>query len=113
LVLLVSGLFHSCFKDEEFDEALLIGRWKPTSGTRMYFRYDSNGMGVTWNPNDDQREEEGQRFKWKLEQSDLEQRHEIEIIGEFNIIRLYTITVLNETTLKYRDGFSSYAFERL
>ena len=111
--LIVSALFHSCVKEEEFDESLLIGRWKPTSGTSMYFRYDRNGEGVTWNPGVDQREEEGQKFKWKLDKSELEQRHHIEIIGEDIIIRIYTITVLNETTLKYKDSFSSYAFERL
>jgi len=111
--LLVVATFHSCEKEEEFDESMLIGRWKPEAGTSMYFRYDRNGDGVTWNPSVDQREDEGQKFKWKLVQSELEQRHNIEIIGEDIIIRNYTVFVLNETTLEYRDGFSSYSFSKI
>ena len=110
-ILLVSVLFHSCGK-EEFDEALLIGKWKPVSGTSLYFRYDSDGTGVTWNPDVDQREEEGQKFKWKLTQSELEQRHNIEIIDEDIIIEIYTVSELTSTSLRYKNESRSYSFTR-
>jgi len=112
LVLMISALFHSCFKDEEFDETLLIGKWKPVSGTSMYFRYDSNGEGVTWNPKEDQLESEGQKFTWELVMSELTQIHLMEI-GGGKIPKVYTVTELTATTLKYKDSFSNYSFSKL
>jgi hypothetical protein len=111
--LVVSALFQSCGKEEEFNEKLLIGNWKPISGTRMYFRYNPNGTGVTWNPDEDYGPDDGKKFIWKLEKTELEQRHNIEIIDEDIIIRLYTVSELNETTLRYRDDFGSYSFTRM
>jgi len=111
--LLVAATFHSCEVEEDFDEDLLIGRWKPVSGTSLYFRYDRNGGGVTWNPSVDQSEERGQAFKWKLVQSELEQRHHIEIIGEDIIIEIYTVTELTSTSLKYKNNSRSYSFSRM
>ena len=112
VILLAFVLFHSCEK-EEFDESLLIGKWKPVSGTSLYFRYDSNGTGVTWNPNVDQKEEEGQKFRWKLTESELEQRHNIEIIGEDIIIEIYTVSELTATSLRYRNESRSYSFTKI
>ena len=111
--LFVSVLFHSCGKEEEFDETLLIGKWKPLSGTSLYFRYDQNGTGVTWNPSVDQKEEEGQGFTWSLVQSALEQRHTIEIIGGDLIIENYTVTELTATSLKYKNENKTYSFTKI
>jgi len=111
-IILVTILLNSCGK-EEFDEALLIGKWKPVSGTSLYFRYDSNGTGVTWNPNVYQEEEEGQKFRWKLTQSELEQRHNIEIIDEDIIIEIYTVTELTATSLRYKNESRSYSFTKI
>jgi hypothetical protein len=79
----------------------------------MYFRYDRDGYGVTWNPGVDQKEEEGQKFKWKLEKSELEQRHHIEIIGEDIIIEIYTVTELSATSLRYKNESKSYSFTKM
>jgi hypothetical protein len=113
VVLFSSVLFYSCEKEDDFDEALLIGKWKPVSGTSLYFRYDRNHEGVTWNPSVDQREDEGQKFRWSLVQSELEQRHHIEIIGEDIIIEIYTVTELTETSLRYKNEVRSYTFSKI
>ena len=112
-LLFISVLFNSCSKEDEFDETLLYGKWKPVSGTSMYFRYDSNGTGVTWNPNDDVSESEGQKFRWKLSQSELEQRHNIEIIDADIIIEVYTVTELTATSLKYKNESKTYSFTKI
>ena len=112
-IVFVSALLHSCEKEEDFDETLLYGKWKPVSGTSLYFRYDSNHTGVTWNPSVDQKEEEGQGFTWSLVQSALEQRHTIEIIGGDLIIENYTVTELTATSLKYKNESKSYSFTKL
>jgi len=111
----VAAVFQSCQREGELDETLLYGKWEPVSGTSLYFRYDPNGEGVTWNPdpNVDQQEEEGQKFRWKLQQSELEQRHNIEIIGEDIIIEIYTVTVLTATTLKYKHESRSFSFTKI
>ena len=111
----VAAVFQSCKREGELDETLLYGKWEPVSGTSLYFRYDPNGEGVTWNPdpNVDQQEEEGQKFRWKLQQSELEQRHNIEIIGEDIIIEIYTVTVLTATTLKYKHESRSFSFTKI
>jgi len=110
--LLISALFHSC-KKEEFDETLLYGRWKPVSGTSLHFRYDRNGEGVTWNPDVDQLESEGQKFEWELVKSELTQIHLMETVGGVVIPKVYTVTELTATSLKYKDSFSSYSFTKM
>ena len=113
LFLLIIALFNSCKKNDEFDETLLYGKWKPVSGTSMYFRYDSNGTGVTWNPNEDYFEPDGKKFTWKLSQSELEQRHNIEIIDADIIIEVYTVTELTATSLKYKNESKTYSFTKI
>jgi len=109
----VSVLFHSCEKEKEFDETLLYGKWQPVSGTQLHFRYDQNGEGVTWNPKVDQLESEGQRFTWELIKSELTQIHLMETVGGVVIPKVYTVTELTSTSLKYKDSFSSYSFTKM
>ena len=112
-LLLISALFHSCGKEEEFDETLLYGRWEPVSGTSLHFRYDSNHKGVTWNPKVDQYESEGQEFEWELVKSELTQIHLMETVEGVVIPKVYTVTELTATSLKYKDSFSSYSFSKM
>ena len=112
-LLSVAILFHSCNKEEKFDETLLYGRWKPVSGTALHFRYDRNGEGVTWNPNVDQLESEGQKFEWELVKSELTQIHLMETVDGAVIPKVYTVTELTATSLKYKDSFSSYSFSKM
>ncbi len=99
--ILLATLFVSCEKDDEFfDEDLLIGRWR--SGT-LFYRYDSNYMGATWDTGDDVTEEEGQKFEWELVKSDLTHIHIMEMGGK--VPKYYTVTELTATTLKYKDDF--------
>ena len=110
--LLIVVAFHSCVKEEEFDESMLYGKWRPQSGTSLYFRYDSNGEGVTWNPKVDQLESEGQKFEWELVKSKLTQIHLMETVDGVVIPKVYTVTELTDTSLKYKDSFSRYSFTK-
>jgi len=113
-VLSVSVLFHSCGKEEEFDETLLIGRWQPVSGTRQYFTYYRGGTGTTWNPDEEVWEEDpGGDFTWELVKSELTQIHLMETVGGVVIPKVYTVTELTATSLKYKDRFSSYSFSKI
>lgn len=109
---LISFLFVSCEKDEKtFDESLLIGKW--VSGT-LYYRYDSDGTGVSWDKSEDISEEEAQPFEWELVNSELTHYHLMEMKGsDFNVVKIYTVTQLTANTLRYEDNFTSKSFTKV
>lgn len=107
--LLVALLLVSCEKDEEtFDETLLYGTWN--SGTE-YYKYSSNGTGGTWDTADDMTEADAQAFTWSLDAADLTQIHIMEMGG--TVTKIYTVTELTSSTLKYKDQFDSYSFTKV
>ena len=101
LLLGVSSCNGLDFNDEDFDVSLLYGRWQEGS---VYERYDSSGLGATWDASDDVEEEEAQLFKWTLEGSTLIHEH----IGTFvTVPKVYTVTTLNATQLTYHDDYGN------
>lgn len=105
LTILLSFLLYACEPiDDPFDEALLIGTWKSTAKNEFY-RYDTAGTGVTWDTDDDVTEEEGQAFTWTLVKAELTHIHIMEMGGS-GVPKIYTVTELTETSLKYKDDFN-------
>ncbi|HKK80899.1 MAG TPA: hypothetical protein VJ909_01540 [Prolixibacteraceae bacterium] len=107
--LATSAFMFSCIEIEEdsFDESLLVGKWE--SGT-LFYNYNYDGTGSTWDEGDDVTEEEAQEFTWTLVEDELTHIHIMEIGG--TVPKIYTVTKLTETTLEYEDGFgvkSSFA----
>lgn len=97
----IGALFTSCQKeDESFDETLLYG--KRRSGT-LFYRYLSNGSGKTWDEGDDVYEDEAQSFSWTLEKSEFTH---IYVMGIGGVVpKVYKLTELTATSLKYQDDF--------
>jgi len=96
-------LITSCTKEDEekgFDESLIVGKWKSGS---LFERYDSNKRGASWDTADDVTEAEGQEFTWTITKDQLEQIHIIENGGK--IPKVYTITELTASSLKYKDDY--------
>ena len=83
-----------------YDQALLTGKWK--SGT-LFYKYNANGTGGTWDTADNVTEAEAQAFTWTLVNDLLTQIHVIQIGG--SVPKIYTVTELTETSLKYHDTF--------
>ena len=83
-----------------FDESLLIGKWR--SGT-LHYKYLGDGTGGTWDTADDVPEADAQGFTWALVSDQLTQNHILEIGG--TVPKVYTVTELTGTTLKYHDDF--------
>lgn len=99
--ILIGALFTSCQKeDESFDETLLYGKWR--SGN-LFYRYLSNGSGKTWDEGDDVYEDEAQNFSWTLEKSEFTHIYVMEIGGV--VPKVYKLTELTATSLKYQDDF--------
>lgn len=105
-----SILFNSCEEEESvFQESLLIGKW--VSGT-VYYKYLSNYSGTTWDTSDDVTEAEGQPFTWTLVKSELTHIHILEVGG--SVPKVYTVTELTATSLKYKDSFGkTFSFTKL
>ena len=103
---LVALFFTSCTEEEsiDFDQTLLIGKWK--SGT-VYERYDSDKSGATWDTSDDVTEEEAQVFTWTLIKDQLEQIHIIQNGGIAP--KTYVVTTLTASTLIYEDSVTRIA----
>jgi len=105
-----SILFNSCEEDQSFfQESFLIGKW--VSGT-VYYKYSSDYSGKTWDTSDDVTEAEAQSFTWSLVQSELTHIHIMEVGG--NVPKVYTVTELTATSLRYKDDFGkTYSFTKL
>lgn len=101
----------SCMEEPEveFENALLLGKWN--SGT-LYYKYLSDGLGTTWDTADDVDESEAQEFEWTLVKSDLTHIHIM--TGDHDVIKIYTVTELTSTTLKYKDEYGkSFTFTKV
>jgi len=107
--ILIALMLASCEKESDFDKSLLTGKWQ--SGT-LFYRYFVNGTGYSWDEGDDVSEDEAQDFTWTLVESELTHIHILEIGG--TVPRVYTVTELSSTRLRYRDDFGrSYSFTRV
>jgi len=109
MIVFLALVFNSCQKEPDtvFDESLLIGKW--VSGT-VHYKYLSDHNGTTWDTADDVTEDEGLPFTWTLDKSELKQIH---ILVGGSVPKVYTVTELTATTLKYKDSLgSSYSFTK-
>lgn len=122
LVALVSFsfIFSSCQKDEiTYEQSFLYGKWqsvtvKSVAHTTEYYRYVSGGTGVFWDTADDVTEAEGQKFTWTLVKAELTHIHVMEVSGGVGVTKIYTVTELTATSLKYEDDFGkTYAYTKV
>ncbi len=108
-----AGNAYSYSKDKGafFDEALLLGKW--VTGSTIFYKYQSNYTGGTWDTADDVTENEAQSFTWSLVQAELTQIHIISVRKSNgtkvrrNVPKVYVITELTTNSLKYKDGFGN------
>ena len=109
LLFSITVLFDSCTKEDiSFDETLLFGKW--VSGT-VHYKYMSDHTGSTWDTSDDVTESEAQPFTWTLDKSQLTHIHILSVGG--TVPKVYTVTELTPTTLRYHDDFgTSFSFTK-
>ena len=108
--LVITFLAVSCEPtDVSFDESLLIGKWQ--SGT-LHYKYLADGSGGTWDTADDVTEAEAQPFTWTLVKSEMTHIHILET-GP-SVPKIYTVTELTTTSLKYHDEFgANFSFTKI
>lgn len=110
LCVTIALLTPSCEPEaESFDETLLTGKWQ--SGT-LFYKYAADGTGHTWDTSDDVTEDEAQNFTWTLVESELTHIHILEMGG--TVPKMYTVTELTSSTLKYHDDFGvNFSFTKV
>jgi hypothetical protein len=103
------SFFLSCKDPNNFDKALLPGKWQ--QGT-LFEYYNANATGYTWDEGDNVLEEDAQPFTWTLSGNKLEQIHLMEMGGK--VPKTYTVTTLSSSLLEYRDDYKkSYSFRKI
>jgi len=110
-LVVIASVTVSCLPVEtNFDETLLAGKWQ--SGT-VFYKYNSDGTGGTWDTSQDVTEAEAQGFTWTLDQATLTHIH-IMVTGGAGVPKVYTVTKLTSTTLEYNDDFGkTYSFSKV
>jgi hypothetical protein len=110
LLTILTILAVSCTKEEvTYDQSLLTGKWK--SGT-LFYKYLADGTGGTWDTSDNVTEAEAQAFTWTLVNDLMTHIHVLEMGG--SVPKIYTVTELTATSLKYEDDFGvSFSFTKV
>ena len=102
----------SIMKDEngkEYDSDLMIGLWQDST---VYYRYNDDFTGVTWDVADDVYENEGVSFTWEISGSLIIHFYKMEIGGV--VPKMHTISVLDLQHLSYHDEYGvEYDFVKI
>lgn len=88
------------FNDKTYDTDLFIGLWQSGS---VYYRYNDDFTGGTWDTADDVMESEASKFTWEVNRNRLIHFHEMEIGGI--IPKAHTIKNIDLGNLEYQDDF--------
>ena len=88
------------FHDIEFDADLIPGLWREDD---LYYRYNEDGTGVTWDVAEDVQEDEGTEVEWKLEHDLFTHLYHMEIGGI--IPKVFNMKVLELDYMEYEDDY--------
>jgi hypothetical protein len=110
MLTVITLLAVSCTEEAtSYDQDLLTGKWQ--SGT-LFYKYLTDGTGGTWDTADDVTEAEAQAFTWTLVNDLMTHIHILEMGG--SVPKIYTVTELTATTLKYQDDFGvTFSFTKV
>ncbi len=98
------------YEEEAFDTDMMIGLWQSGS---IFYRYNADGSGATWDAADDVTELEGSKFTWEINKKRITHFHQMEI-GTGIIPKAYTITKLDLSNLEYKDNYNTeYIFIKI
>ena len=91
------------------NKELLVGLWQKDG--HVFYRFDADGKGHTWDVNDDITEEEATVFNWEAYDNAIMLTHRLIIRGI--VPRYYELDQLNAFDLRFHDSYSDYALERV
>lgn len=88
---------------------MLVGLWQKDE--HVFYRFNPDGTGHTWDVADDLTEEEASNFNWEAYEEAIMMTHKLRIRGI--VPRYYELDCINAFDLRFHDNYSSYAFERV
>lgn len=88
---------------------ILVGLWQKDE--HIFYRFNPDGTGHTWDVADDLTEEEASDFNWEAFEEAIMMTHKLRIRGI--VPRYYELDCINAFDLRFHDNYSSYAFERV
>ena len=96
---------HACPANKE----MLVGLWQIDK--HIYYRFNPDGTGHTWDINDDLTEAEATTFQWDAFKEAIMLTYELRIRGI--VPRYYELEVLNEYNLRFHDTYTTYTMDRV
>ena len=96
---------HASSANKEF----LVGLWE--SDGHVYYRFNPDGTGHTWDVADDLTEEEASNFNWEAYEEAIMLTHKLRLRGI--VPRYYELDHINAFDLRFHDSYSSYFLERV
>lgn len=88
---------------------MLVGLWQKDG--HVYYRFDPDGKGHTWDVDDDITEDEASPFNWEAFEGAIMMTYKLRIRGI--VPRYYELDQLSPFDLRFHDTYSSYALERV
>lgn len=88
---------------------MLVGLWQIDE--HVFYRFNPDGSGHTWDVADDLTEEEASNFNWEAFEEAIMMTHKLRIRGI--VPRYYELDCINAFDLRFHDNYSSYALERV
>ena len=90
-------------------QEMMLGLWQHDN--HLFYRFNANSTGLTWDVNDDMSEEEATPFEWEAYDNALMLSHKMLLRGI--VPRYYHLDILNAYDLRFHDAYSSYVLERV
>ncbi len=90
------------------NKIMLLGLWQ--NDENVFYRFNEDGTGCTWDTDDDVSEEEASPFNWVAYDNKLMITHRMVFRGM--VPRYYDLDCLNAFDLRFHDDYSSFVFER-
>lgn len=91
------------------NEQMLLGLWQQDA--HVFYRFNADGTGHTWDVDDDITEDEANTFNWEAFEEAIMITHTMRLRGI--VPRYYELDRLNAFDLRFHDTYQSYAFERV
>lgn len=89
------------FEDQVYDTDLIIGLWQSGS---LFYRFNEDGTGTTWDSADDVTELEGSKFTWETSKSRFIHYHQMEV-NDAIIPKAYDIIKLDLMNMEIEDDY--------
>ena len=88
---------------------ILVGLWQ--SDGHVFYRFNADGTGCTWDVADDLTEEEATSFGWETYEEAFMMTYNLRLRGV--VPRYYEFDCLNAFDFRFHDSYSSYALEKV